>query len=83
MSSSLAVLLLERLQQVQAGGGRGELARVDVAVDPEGGLVGAPAPVAGVGRGDEPDVAPLVALADALEGEELGTAAGEGLRGWR
>jgi len=67
------------IEEAQARGRGGELGRVDVAVDPEGGFV------AGLARGgvrgrDQPDVAPLVAPAEARNREEVGPAAGEAVQ---
>ncbi len=75
----LAVTLLERVQVMQAGGRSGELRGVDVAVDPEGGLVGGRARVR-VGRRDDPDVAALVARAHALHGKKPRMARREALQ---
>ena len=65
----LAVTGDEVVQQIQARHRSRDLGRVDVAVDPQRGLV---AIVAGVEarRGREPDVAALEAAADALDAQE-------------
>ena len=74
----LAVLRDERLQEVEVGRRRRDLGRVDVAVDPERGLLrrrtGRRA-----GDGQHPDVAAFVALADRLDRDEIRMFGGEGL----
>ena len=58
------------VQPVQAGGAGSQLGGVDVAVHPEGGLVGVGAG-AGVRQRQQPDVAAFMALAQAAELHEL------------
>ncbi len=74
----LAVLRDERLQEIQARRGGRDLGRVDVAVDPERRLFRGRAG-RGVGDGQHPDVAALVALADRFDGDELRDFGGERL----
>ena len=64
------------VQQVEASHRAGDFGRVDVAVDPEGGLVAVGARVE-PRRDREPDVASLEALADALEPQQVGMRGGE------
>src|SRR6185436_4022860 len=75
----LAVAFLEAREVAEARRGGGELARVDVAVDPEGGLVGRRTRVR-ARYGHHPDVPPLVTLADALERKQPRVAGGESLQ---
>ena len=61
-----AVLRHQRVQEIEVRGRRRDFGGVDVAVDPERGLVRGGAG-RGVGDGHHPDVAALVALADRLD----------------
>ena len=65
----VAVLRDERMQEVERRGRRGHFGRMDVAVDPEGGLFAGRAGCA-VRDGQYPDVAAFVALADRLDRDE-------------
>ena len=65
-----AVLRDQRVQEVEVRRGRRHFGRVDVAVDPERGLLGRRAG-RGIRHGDDPDVASLVALAGGLDRHEV------------
>mmetsp|Transcript_15759 Transcript_15759/g.43575 ORF Transcript_15759/g.43575 Transcript_15759/m.43575 type:complete len:491 (-) Transcript_15759:12-1484(-) len=71
LGAAAAVQADELVQVVQAGGGRGQLGRVDVAVHPERRLVDVHA-AGQVGHDDHPDVAALVALADRAHRHQVG-----------
>ncbi len=72
-----AVARDELVQVVQAGGRGGQLGGVDVAVDPEGGLVHIEAG-GRVGQHHDPDVAALIAFADRAHAHEIGAGLGVG-----
>ncbi len=74
----LAVLRDQHLQEVQVRGGGRDLGRVNVAVDPERGLFRRGSG-RGVGDGQHPDVAALVALADRFDRDELRVLGGVGV----
>ena len=74
----LAVLRDERLHEIERGGGRRDFGRMDVAVDPERRLLRRRTG-RGVGDGQHPDVASLVALADRLDRHEVRIFGGEGV----
>ena len=69
--SEPVVVAEQVVQPVQAGGAARQLGGMDVAVCPEGGLVGVGAGVP-VGQREQPDVAALEALADGAQRQQIG-----------